>query len=654
MEPAIPRSVPGIERYLAKIPSIGEALAKRLVAHFSEDIFDVIESEPYSLMAVPGVGRARVGKISSAILDDKETREALIFLYDIGLSSALAQKVFKAYGSDCEMLLRTDPYCLHRDFHGVGFVTADKIAMRLGVSYIARDRVKAGLDYVLSKLARTGHSAFPVCGLTDAAVELLSVGPEHIGLALKDMITEGRIVQFESNLGVVCASRSLHKDERAIASRMLFLAAQPGISEAKVRAALASADLDLGFDLAPSQRLAVVQALSSRIAIITGGPGVGKTTIVKAIAGLLRGWGICPVLAAPTGRAASRLAEVTGFPAQTIYRLLEYKGTGFTRNEEKPIEAKYVILDEVSMVDIPLMAALLAALPSEVSLLLVGDVDQLPSVGPGQVLSDLIASRKIPVVRLTEIFRQARESRIVVNAHNIIRGRAVDLTAVPKSANSDFYFIEAKDAKAAADLIVKLTLEHIPRRFGLHPARDVQVLSPIYKSEVGVDKLNFVLREAVNPPKLPTKTSSIYRVGDKVMQSVNNYEKWVFNGELGFVTSVEGAKLRVDFSGREVEYPAGFVSELRLAYATTIHKSQGSEFPAVIIPVVSNHAFFLQRRLLYTALTRAKKLAIFVGQRRALARAVANNEVSRRVTCLASFLDNWEETGAGLAAARVA
>ena len=536
-----------------------------------------------------------------------------------------------------------NPYRLARDIRGIGFRTADAIAMKLGIEKTAMIRVRAGISYALTEAMDQGHCGLPVEELAPLAVELLDVPKELIQTALDLELAEGAVIADAVGETRCIFLAGLYRSEQAIAERLRTLVRDKlpwaWIDPDK---ALPWIEQKTGLSLAPSQREAIRLALMAKLLVITGGPGVGKTTIVNSILRILAAKGVNLLLCAPTGRAAKRMTEATGFEAKTIHRLLEVdpKGGGFKRNAENPLDCELLVIDETSMVDVPLMHALLKALPDSSALLIVGDIDQLPSVGPGQVLADIIQSEAIPVVRLTEVFRQAAESRIITAAHRINKGQMPDL-ARPEG-DSDFYFVNAADPEAAVPLIVDLVKNRIPNRFGFDPIRDVQVLCPMNRGGVGARSLNIELQAALNPAteQKVERFGWTFAPGDKVMQIENDYEKEVYNGDVGYIDAVDldTGELIASFDGRAVTYGFGELDTLVPAYAATIHKSQGSEYPAVVIPVMTQHYTMLQRNLIYTGITRGKKLVVIVGQAKAVAIAVKNVSGRRRWTKLREWL----------------
>ncbi len=642
-----PSSIAGIEKYLGSgmIPGIGPVYAAKMVQAFGEDVFDIVETAPERLREVAGIGRVRAARITAAWAEHKVVREIMVFLHSHGVGAARAIRIYKTYGVDAVQAMTENPYCLARDIRGIGFKTADTIAMKLGVEKTAMTRVRAGISHALTEAMDNGHCALPVEELAPLAVELLEVPKELVQTALDLELADGTVVA-DTVAGTPCIFLGgLYRAERAIAERFLRIAGGklpwPDIDAAK---AVPWVERTIGLSLAPSQANAVRQALISKAFIITGGPGVGKTTLVNAVLRILAAKGVPLLLCAPTGRAARRMTEATGFAAKTIHRLLEAdpgRG-GFKRNASNPLDCGLLVVDETSMVDVMLMQALLKAVPDEAALLIVGDIDQLPSVGPGQVLADIIASGAVPVARLTEIFRQAARSRIVTSAHGINRGAIPDLSK--PGHDSDFYFVPADDPETAVSLIIELVKTRIPNRFGLDPVRDIQVLCPMNRGGAGARALNIELQSVLNPAgeRKIERFGWTFAPGDKVMQIENDYDKEVYNGDIGYVDDVDqdDGELRASFEGRRVTYGFGELDTLVPAYATTIHKSQGSEYPAVIIPVLTQHYAMLQRNLLYTGVTRGKRLVVLVGQKNAIAISVRNVSGRRRWSKLDEWLGN--------------
>jgi exodeoxyribonuclease V alpha subunit len=671
-----PTTAEGIEKYLGSgmIRGIGPIYASKLVAAFGAEVFEVIEQAPERLREVPGIGKVRAGRIAQAWADQKVVREIMVFLHSHGVGTARAVRIFKTYGNDAVQVMAENPYRLARDIRGIGFRTADAIAARLGIEPTATIRLRAGINYALLEASGEGHCGLPTAELLKLAGELLAVErpgadqldetgatcrvplePDQIQGALDLELSEGAVVADTVAGEPAIFLSHLHKAERQIAESLLELAqGAPPWGAIDTTKAIGWVEQRLGLQLAASQQEAVQQALSSKVLVITGGPGVGKTTLINAILQILAAKKLRIQLCAPTGRAAKRMAEATGLEAKTIHRLLEFDPAsyGFRRGAELPLECDLLVVDETSMVDVPLMASLLAAIPPEAALLLVGDVDQLPSVGPGQVLADGISSGALPVTRLTEVFRQAASSRIITTAHAINGGTIPDLRAPADGASSDFYFLPAETPEQAVALILKVVGERIPARFGFDPVGEVQVLCPMARGGCGSRSLNVELQKLLNPDPAEQVERFGWRFapGDKVMQIANDYEKEVFNGDVGTIDAIDSdnSELSVLFptseagtaGSRLVVYGWGELDTLVPAYACTIHKSQGSEYPAVVIPLLTQHYAMLQRNLVYTGLTRGKQLVVLVGQKKALAMAVKNHLGRRRYTKLAEWLSS--------------
>jgi exodeoxyribonuclease V alpha subunit len=624
------------------IRGIGPVYAKKLVQAFGDSVFDIIENNPGRLRRVPGIGAKRAKQIAQDWAAQRTIREIMLFLHEHGVGTARAVRIHKVHGADAVRLISENPYRLARDIRGIGFKGADQIAMRLGIEKTAMMRVRAGISHALAEAMDDGHCGLPIEELVPLAETLLEVPASLVEAALAEEIAAGAVVAEEVEGRRCVFLAALYQAERDIGERLKALAEGtppwPAIDADK---AIPWVEQRTGLALADSQKEAIRVALGAKVLVITGGPGVGKTTLVNSLLKILRAKSVEVGLCAPTGRAAKRLADSTGLEAMTIHRRLEADPAsgGFRRDESYPLDCDLLVIDEVSMVDVPLMRAVLRALPAKAALLLVGDVDQLPSVGPGQVLADIIASGVVPVVRLTEIFRQAAESRIIANAHRINHGEMPELDS---AEGGDFYFVEAADAEDGVRKILTLVRDRIPKRFGLDPVRDIQVLCPMNRGGLGTRSLNLELQQALNPPGEVRieRFGQVFGPGDKVMQVENDYDRDVYNGDLGIVTGLdaEAGELAVDFDGRIVNYGAGELDELALAYATTIHKSQGSEYTAVVMPLTTQHYPMLRRNLVYTGITRGKRLVVIVGQKRALAIAVRGGRERRRWSKLREWL----------------
>ena len=677
VETVYPATLAGLEKYLGSglIKGIGPVMAKRIVRHFGLDTLRVIDEEPDRLLEVLGIGPKRLALIKAAWEEQRHIKDVMLFLQSHGVSTGLAVKIYKQYGNEAIQVLQTDPYRLAREVHGVGFITADKIARQLGIPEDAPERIAAAIAYLLSQEAdQAGHVYLPRSELIARAVELLNVPPERVEEALATLESEDVVHvepvqeapgEADSPAHDIAEERAVYltpfyRAELGVANRLRRLMAAHRETLFRSRlymfqqfdwaSAFAAVERESGLRLNADQREAVRVALTSPVSVLTGGPGTGKTTTVRTIIRFLEAAGARYALAAPTGRAAKRLSEATDRPAQTVHRLLEVApaagGLEFKRNEHNPLDIDMLIVDEASMLDVLLTNHLLKAVPLGAHVLFVGDVAQLPSVGAGSVLRDIIDSGVVPVVRLRHIFRQEAGSFIVVNAHRIHQGQ---MPIIDNRRAQDFFLFKVDDPDEAADLIVDLVQHRIPRRFGLRP-EDIQVLSPMHRGAVGVANLNRRLQEALNPPAAhkPERPTGgrIFRLGDRVMQIRNNYDKDVYNGDLGRIVrlDLEMHTLVVDFDGRPVTYDFLELDELVHAYAISVHKAQGSEYPAVVLPIMTTHYVMLQRNLLYTAITRAQRLVVLVGEPRAIAIAVRNARPLARYSGLATKLALGEDT----------
>ena len=648
MRVSSPDTIDGIKKFLGSgiIRGIGKEYAERLVAAFGRDVFDVIEHASAKLQTVEGIGPGRRANIRAAWEEQKGIREIMSFLFSHGVSTARAFRIYKTYGERAIELIQRDPYCLARDIRGIGFRIADEIAQTLGIAKDSELRARAGIEYVLQELTTNGHCAAPRGDLQSKTVEMLDIPPEQVAGALDHLIENKRLIHDEDRQGRnLIYLPKLYFAEWNFSKKLTELSAGkhpcPPIDFEK---ALRWVQKKTKIELSQNQCKALRIALQAKVMVITGGPGVGKTTLVNSILQVLKAKKMRIALCAPTGRAAKRLGETTGMEAKTIHRLLKFNpGTGgFIHDDRNPLDDDVFIIDEASMIDQILAQQLVQAIPQRAAVIFVGDADQLPSVGPGRVLCDIIASGTLPVVSLTEIFRQAAESRIVTGAHRINQGQ---LPEFPEEGDrsSDLYFVNAPEVNRALGIIQKMVSESIPKRQGFNPIDDIQILTPMQKGELGARNLNQVMQALLNPHgKQIERFGVVFREGDRVMQTENDYDKEVFNGDLGRIVSVDEVlgEVVVKMDDRKVNYQFRELDELMHAYAITIHKSQGSEYPCVIIPMHTQHFILLQRSLLYTAVTRAKKFAVLIGTKKAMGLAVSRSESRERVTTLKERLQS--------------
>lgn len=642
-----PTEISGIEKFLASgaINGIGPAMAKKIVAEFGEKTLEIIAKSPNELLKVPGIGKKTAEKISTSYLEESELTEIMVWLENHGISNTYAGKIFAKYGSFAIDIMEKDIYRLFQDIEGIGFLTADKLAFNLGIQREDKRRIISGIDYALMQLCNNGHCCIPEMALVDKTAKILQVNNQIIFTILKERIDIGSLNTEVVGGETLIYPPYLYYAEKKVATRLLQLqqATEP-LSEDNLSLFIKVWEKDNQIQLAQKQKEAIKACLHHGVLVLTGGPGTGKTTVIKGILSILKAQGLKIRLAAPTGRAAKRLSETTGQKALTIHRLLEANNLaqddnlqlGFSKDIDDQLDADVIILDEVSMVDIVLMHHFLNAVPDGCRIILVGDTDQLPAVGPGSVLKDIIRSQKVPAIRLDEIFRQAQTSMIIQNAHIINAGRLPDL----RKQYSDFVFYELNDDTSITQKILDLCTKDLPHE-GFDVLKDVQILSPMHRFLCGVENLNLMLQEQLNPKKNQDElkySSQTFRVGDKVMHIRNNYQKNVFNGDIGFIQDVNNKKLTVDYFDHIVTYEKNELNELTLAYASSVHKSQGSEYKVVIIPLSTSHYIMLQRNLLYTAITRAKQKVIIIGSKKALMTAIQSNRTQKRYTLLAERL----------------
>ena len=636
-EEVMPATVYGIEKYLGSglVKGIGPKYAQLIVSKFGLDTIEIIETDIQRLYEVPGIGKKRVEKIQESWEKQKDIKNVMLFLQGYGVSTAYAAKIYRQYGKDSIDTVKGNPYRLADDIWGIGFKTADGIANKMGYENNDPRRCKSGINYTLSELADEGHVYAEEEQLIKSAKELLQADEEPIRNAMAEMVqaeelkTDGEAIYLPP----------FYYAEVGTANRLLTLLENKTVNLFAKPLNIEEISKSTGIEYDEVQIQAIKQAIDSKVMVLTGGPGTGKTTTTQGIIAALKNMGLRILLAAPTGRASKRMSEATGMEAKTIHRLLEYNPKdGYKRNDENPLEGDALIVDECSMIDIVLMNNLMKAIPTSMRLILVGDIDQLPSVGAGNVLRDIIDSERIPVIRLTRIFRQAQSSRIVMSAHAINQGRFPDTS---NGKETDFFFMQMEEPEMVAENIVKLVKERLPKAYK-QPISNIQVLTPMQRGVVGASNLNISLQAALNPSQLALNRGGYsFKLNDRVMQLRNNYDKEVFNGDLGYVSQVnmEDRTLQVDFDGKLVEYEVSELDELTLAYATTIHKSQGSEYPIVVMPVLMTHYVMLQRNLIYTGITRAKKICVLLGTKKALSFAIRNMSVLKRNTKLKERLN---------------
>ncbi len=631
----LPTTLEGVRRYLGSglIRGVGPSTANRIVDYFGEKTLDIIEEHPEKLNKVEGIARKRVELIKKSWKEQKEIKRVMLFLQSYQITTGYAVKIFKQYGTKAIEKLKENPYCLVDDIFGIGFKIADRIAQNLGIKNDSPARVRAGIKYCLNENAGQGHCFVYQEALTKMTAELLGIGEEDV---------EKECTVLNNNQEIIIQDKQIWLPnyfyaEEEVSEKLTTLIRFPQqLTQINIDQKIGQLEKKYHIRFAREQKQAIREVLLHRVLILTGGPGTGKTTTTVGLIELFEDLGLKIVLAAPTGRAAKKLSEATGRTAKTIHRLLAYnpRQKGFTKNKKNPIRANVIILDEVSMIDIILMNNLLRAVTEDTFLILIGDIDQLPSVGPGNLLRDMIESEVIPVIRLTHIFRQKEKSLIVVNAHRVNQGKYPILSG---KQERDFYFLKEDDPERAAEKIVHLCTTRLPHSYPINPVRDIQILTPMYKGAVGADQLNQLMRNTLNPNRKGVKYGhQQYKINDKVMQIRNNYDKEVFNGDIGNIKEIdyEEQVIRILFYHRIIEYDFSELNELVLAYAITVHKSQGSEYPVVIIPMLTQHFLLLQRNLLYTAITRAKKLVIIVGMNKALWIAIKNNRTLKRNTFL--------------------
>ena len=641
---SVPASVYGIEKYLGSglIKGIGPVMAKRIVKRFGKETLNIIEEDIEKLKQVEGIGEKRISMIKKAWDEQREIRGLMIFLQEHGISPSYAPKIYRKYREKSIQIIKENPYRLAMDIYGIGFITADRIAEKLGFPKDSELRAMSGIIYVLQQVADEGHVYFPYEELLERCKKILDISQDTIENALEKLQTEGKVIRDDEAIYL----SQFYVCETSVAKRLIRLMEMPkSIRRINTEKAIEWVQKKLRIKLAKRQKDAIRAISENKILIITGGPGTGKTTVINAIIKIFSQIGAKILLAAPTGRASKRMTETSGYEAKTIHRLLEYspeKGE-FKKNERSPLKCDILIIDEASMIDIVLMHHLIKAVPLNATVVIVGDVNQLPSVGPGSVLKDMISSKVFPVVELNEIFRQARESLIVINAHRINAGEFPIFKSERK--NADFYFIEEEDPEKGLSIIIELVKNRIPKKFGFNPYEDIQVISPMNKGIIGSENLNEKLQEAINPSSFGIiRGAKKLKLRDKVMQLRNNYEKGVFNGDIGKIVKIdqENQEVFIVFDTGIVTYDYSELDEISLAYAISVHKAQGSEYPAIVIPIFIQHYVLLQRNLIYTAITRGKKLVVMVGTKKAFLIGIKNNKIQKRYTKLNKRLSESE------------